>query len=238
MEKVTSVQFLDLGVSYRELESELDGGVSRVLESGWYILGPEIEAFESEFASYCGAAEWIGVGNVLDALQLALRAMGVGSGDEIIDPSNTYIATWLAVTQCGAVPVPVEPIEATYNINPALIEAAVTSRTKVVPPVHLYGQPACLELIFEIARKHGLLVLEDGAQAHGAGYKGKRLGTHSDAVAWGFYSGKNLGALGDGGAVTTDDPELTGRIRVLRIYGSSVKYVNEVQGYNSRVDPI
>ncbi len=164
--------------------------------------------------------------------------MGVGPGDEVIVPSNTYIATWLAVSQCGATPVPVEPDERTYNINPALIETTITPRTKVILPVHLYGQPADMDPILALARKHGLRVLEDGAQAHGAGYKGQRLGAHGDAVAWSFYPGKNLGAMGDGGAVTTNDPELADRIRVLRNYGSRVKYVNEVQGYNSRLDPI
>jgi dTDP-4-amino-4,6-dideoxygalactose transaminase len=232
------VPFLDLQASYLELKTDIDAAVARVLASGWYILGPEVDEFEAEFASYCSATECVGLGNGLDALHLALRAMDVGPGDEVIVPSNTYIATWLAVSQCGATPVPVEPVEATYNIDPALIEAAITPRTKVILPVHLYGQPADMDPILEIARKHALRVLEDGAQAHGARYKGKRVGSHGDAVAWSFYPGKNLGALGDGGAVTTDDPELAERIRVLRNYGSSVKYVNEVQGYNSRLDPI
>lgn len=232
------VPFLDLGAAYRELQAEIDQAIAGLLASGWYILGPEVEAFESEYAAYCEAAHCIGVGNGLDALHLALRAMDVGPGDEVIVPSNTYIATWLAVSQCGATPVPVEPLEATYNIDPGLIEAAITPATKVILPVHLYGQPADMDPILEIAQKHGLKVLEDGAQAHGARYKGKRLGAHGDAVAWSFYPSKNLGALGDGGAVTTDDPELAQRIRVLRNYGSSKKYVNEVQGYNSRLDPI
>ena len=232
------VPFLDLQASYLELKTDIDAAVARVLASGWYILGPEVDEFEAEFASYCSATECVGLGNGLDALHLALRAMDVGPGDEVIVPSNTYIATWLAVSQCGATPVPVEPVEATYNIDPALIEAAITPRTKVILPVHLYGQPADMDPILEIARKHALRVLEDGAQAHGARYKGKRVGSHGDAVAWSFYPGKNLGAMGDGGAVTTDDPELAERIRVLRNYGSSVKYVNEVQGYNSRLDPI
>jgi dTDP-4-amino-4,6-dideoxygalactose transaminase len=164
--------------------------------------------------------------------------MDVGPGDEVIVPSNTYIATWLAVSQCGATPVPVEPDARTYNIDPALIETAITPRTKVILPVHLYGQPADMDPILAIARKHGLRVLEDGAQAHGARYKGQRLGAHGDAVAWSFYPGKNLGAMGDGGAVTTNDPQLADRIQVLRNYGSRLKYVNEVQGYNSRLDPL
>ena len=232
------VPFLDLHAAYQELKPEIDAAIARVLDSGWYILGPEVEAFEAEYAAYCQAKHAIGVANGLDALHLALRAMGVGPGDEVIVPSNTYIATWLAVSQCGAVPVPVEPVEATYNIDPARIEAAITPRTKVILPVHLYGQPADLDPILVIARKHGLRVLEDAAQAHGARYKGRRIGAHGDAVAWSFYPGKNLGALGDGGAVTTDDPEIADRIRVLRNYGSRVKYVNEVKGFNSRLDPI
>ena len=232
------VPFLDLRAAYLELKSEIDEAVAHVLDSGWYILGPEVEAFETEFATYCEAKHAVGVADGLDALHLALLAMGVGPGDEVIVPSNTYIATWLAVSQCGATPVPVEPVEATYNIDPALIEAAITPRTKVILPVHLYGQPADMDPILAIARKHGLRVLEDGAQAHGARYKGKRIGAHGDVVAWSFYPGKNLGALGDGGAITTDDAELADRIRVLRNYGSRVKYVNEVQGYNSRLDPI
>jgi dTDP-4-amino-4,6-dideoxygalactose transaminase len=233
-----SVPFLDLKAGYLELQADIDAAVQRVLLSGYYILGPEVDAFESEFANYCGTTHAISLANGLDALHLALRAMGVGPGDEVIVPSNTYIATWLAVSQCGATPVPVEPDERTYNINPALIEAAITPRTKVILPVHLYGQPADMDPILAVARKHGLRVLEDGAQAHGARYKGKRLGAHGDAVAWSFYPGKNLGALGDGGGVTTNDPELADRIRVLRNYGSRVKYVNEVQGTNSRLDPL
>jgi dTDP-4-amino-4,6-dideoxygalactose transaminase len=233
-----SVPFLGLGAAYNELQAEIESAVLASMRAGWYILGPEVEAFESDFAAYCEAAHCVGVANGLDALHLALRAMGVGPGDEVIVPSNTYIATWLAVSQCGATPVPVEPDARTFNIDPGLIEAAITPRTKLILPVHLYGQPADLDPILAIARKHGLKVLEDGAQAHGARYKGKRIGAHGDAVAWSFYPGKNLGALGDGGAVTTSDPEIADRIRVLRNYGSRVKYVNEVQGYNSRLDPV
>jgi dTDP-4-amino-4,6-dideoxygalactose transaminase len=232
------VPFLDLAAVYRELQTEIDNAVSRSLASGYYIGGPEVEAFESEFAAYCGATRAVGVANGLDALHLALRAMDVGPGDEVIVPSNTYIATWLAVSQCGALPVPVEPDAHNYNIDPARIEAAITSRTKVVLPVHLYGQSADLDPILLIARKHGLRVLEDGAQAHGARYKGKRIGAHGDAVAWSFYPGKNLGAMGDAGAVTTNDAYLADRIRVLGNYGSKVKYVHEVQGCNSRLDPV
>ena len=232
------IPFLDLKAPYLELKQELDEAIARVVSSGWFIGGSEVDQFEDEFAQYCGATHAVGVANGLDALHLALRAMDVGPGDEVIVPSNTYIATWLAVSQCGATPVPVEPDARTYNIDPALIEAAITPRTKVILPVHLYGQPADMDPILAIARKHGLRVLEDGAQAHGARYKGQRLGAHGDAVAWSFYPGKNLGAMGDGGAVTTNDAQLADRIRVLRNYGSRVKYVNEVQGYNSRLDPL
>ena len=232
------IPFLDLKAPYLELKQELDEAIARVVSSGWFIGGGEVDQFEAEYATYCGADYAVGVANGLDALHLALRAMDVGPGDEVIVPSNTYIATWLAVSQCGATPVPVEPDPRTYNIDPALIEAAITPRTKVILPVHLYGQPADMDPILAVARKHGLSVLEDGAQAHGARYKGKRIGTHGDAVTWSFYPGKNLGAMGDGGAVTTNDPQIADRIRVLRNYGSRVKYVNEVQGYNSRLDPL
>jgi dTDP-4-amino-4,6-dideoxygalactose transaminase len=232
------IPFLDLKSPYVELKAEIDTAIARVVGSGWFIGGPEVDAFEADYATYCGAAHCVGVANGLDALHLVLRAMDVGPGDEVIVPSNTYIATWLAVSQCGATPVPVEPDERTFNIDPDRIEVAITPRTRVLLPVHLYGQPANMAEILAIARKHGLKVLEDGAQAHGARYKGQRLGAHGDAVAWSFYPGKNLGAMGDGGAVTTNDPQLADRLRVLRNYGSRVKYVNEVPGYNSRLDPL
>jgi dTDP-4-amino-4,6-dideoxygalactose transaminase len=232
------IPFLDLKASYVELEQELDTAVKRVLSSGWYILGQEVEAFENEFSQYVNAKHCVGLGNGLDALTLSLRAMGVGPGDEVIVPSNTYIATWLAVTALGAFPIAVEPVEATYNMNPDLVEQAITNRTKVILPVHLYGQPADIDPILKIARQRGLQVLEDGAQAHGACYKNRRIGAHGDAVAWSFYPGKNLGAFGDAGAVTTNDPALAERISILRNYGSKVKYMNEVQGCNSRLDPI
>ncbi len=232
------IPFLDLHAPYLELRGEIDSTIKRVLESGWYILGEEVDTFEREYAAYCEANHCVGVANGLDALHLALLALGVSSGDEVIVPSNTYIATWLAVSQCGATPIPVEPNEETYNIDPARIETAITERTKVILPVHLYGQPADMDPILEIARKHGIKVLEDGAQAHGARYKGKRLGGHGDVVAWSFYPGKNLGAIGDGGAITTNDPEIADRIRVLRNYGSRVKYVNDVRGFNSRLDTL
>jgi dTDP-4-amino-4,6-dideoxygalactose transaminase len=233
-----SVPFLDLRAAYLELKAELDEAVLRVLDSGWYILGAEVEGFEQEYAAYTGTRHAVGVANGLDALILALRAMEIGPGHEVIVPSNTYIATWLAVSYVGATPVPVEPDERTYTLDPARIEAALTERTKALLPVHLYGLPADMDPILEIARKYRLWVLEDGAQSQGARYKGRRIGAHGDAVAWSFYPGKNLGALGDAGAITTDNPELAERIRVLRNYGSRVKYVNEVQGVNSRLDPI
>ena len=232
------IPFLDLGASYQELKTEIDTAVARVLDSGWYILGGEVESFEEEWADYCGVKYGIGVGNGLDALHLSLLAMGVGSGDEVIVPSNTYVATWLAVSMCGAKPVGVEPNPQTYNMDPNLIEAAITAKTKVILPVHLYGQPADLDPIIQIARQYGLRVLEDGAQSHGARYKGSRLGGHGDAVAWSFYPGKNLGAIGDGGAVTTNDPEIARQVKLLRNYGSEKKYFNDIKGLNSRLDPI
>lgn len=232
-----NVPFLDLHAAYKELQLELDAAYRRVMESGRYIFGEEVEAFEAEFSSYCGAKHAVGVANGLDALHLTLRAMDVGPGDEVIVPANTFVATWLAVSHCGATPVPVEPLETTCNIDPEKIEAVLTERTKVILPVHLYGQPADLDPIMAIARRHGLLVLEDAAQAHGARYKGRRVGAHGDAVAWSFYPGKNLGAMGDAGAVTTDDRNLADRLRLLRNYGSRVKYDNRLIGYNSRLDP-
>lgn len=232
------IPFLDLGAAYREIKPEIDRAVQRVLESGWYILGPEVDAFEAEWAEYCGAAHAVGLANGLDALILALRALDVGPGDEVIVPSNTYIATWLAVSAVGARPVPVEPDPATYNLNPSLIAAALTDRTKAILPVHLYGQPADLDPILMLASAHGIAVIEDAAQAHGAQYKGRKIGAHGDIVCWSFYPGKNLGALGDAGAITTNNADLADRIRMLRNYGSREKYVNEVQGSNSRLDPV
>lgn len=230
--------FLDLGAAYSELKQEIDRAVARVLESGWYILGAEVEAFEAEWAEYCGASHAVGLGNGLDALTLALRALDIGPGDEVILPSNTYIASWLAVTAVGATPVPVEPDIETHNIDPRLIEAAITGRTRAIMPVHLYGQPADLDPILETVRARGIAVVEDAAQAHGARYKGQRIGAHGDVVCWSFYPGKNLGAMGDAGAVTTDRADLAERIRMLRNYGSREKYINEMLGVNSRLDPI
>jgi dTDP-4-amino-4,6-dideoxygalactose transaminase len=232
------VPFIDLKASYLELKNELDAAYRRVMESGCYILGNEVESFEKEFAAYCSTKYCVGVGNGLDALHLILRAMEIGTRDEVIVPSNTYIATWLAVSYAGAIPVPVEPDEKTCNINPGLIEAAITERTKAIIPVHLYGQPADMDLINEIAHKYGLKVIEDAAQAHGARYKGKRTGNLGNAAGFSFYPGKNLGALGDGGAVVTNDDKIAEKVKILRNYGSKVKYHNEMKGYNSRLDEL
>ena len=235
---MAEVPFLDVGSAYKELQVELDFAVQRVLGSGWYVGGAEVEGFEREFSEYCGAGHCTGVGNGLDALHLALRALEIGPGDEVIVASNTFIATFLAVTMVGATPVPVEPDSHTFNLDPRRVGASITARTKAILPTHLYGQPADLDPIHDIAGKHGLLVVEDAAQAHGARYKGRRIGAHSHAVCWSFYPAKNLGALGDAGAVTTTDPEIARRVRVLGNYGSSKRYVNEVRGVNSRLDPI
>lgn len=232
------VSFLDLKEHTGEILPEIEEAVQRVVRSGWYILGPEVQSFEEEFASYCGARYAVGLASGLDALMLGLMALGVSAGDEVIVPSNTYIATWLAVSHCGARPVPVEPDPRTYNIDPGRLKAAITSRTKVILPVHLYGQPADMDAIGAVAKEMNLKVLDDAAQAHGARYKGRRIGTGADVTAWSFYPSKNLGALGDGGAITTDDAELAQRIRLLRNYGSEVKYVNALRGYNSRLDPL
>jgi dTDP-4-amino-4,6-dideoxygalactose transaminase len=232
------VPFLDLRKPYLELQSEIDAAMLRVADSGRFLLGDELRAFEDEFARYIGVKHCIGVANGLDALFLSLRALGVGHGDEVIVPSNTYIATWLAVTMVGARPVPVEPDPATYNVDPQRIESAITRRTKAILPVHLYGLAAEMVAIREIAKNRGLAVLEDAAQAHGATHGGVKAGALGDAAAWSFYPGKNLGAFGDGGAVTTNDDSVADSVRVLRNYGSRTKYVNDVKGVNSRLDEI
>lgn len=232
------VPFLDMKAPYRELQVELDSAWRRVMESGWYVLGPEVDAFEREFAAYAGVSHCVGVGNGLDALHLILRAYGIGAGDEVIVPANTYVASWLAVSYAGAVPVPVEPLEESYNLDPGRLESAVTARTKAVMAVHLYGQTAEMDAIRAVAGRHGLKVIEDAAQAHGARYRGREAGSLGDAAGWSFYPGKNLGALGDAGAVTTDDPALADRVRALRNYGSQVKYFNQYKGFNSRLDEL
>jgi len=232
------IPFLNLLPTYEASRSAIDAALLRVAASGWYLLGDELRAFEADYAAACGASHCAGLANGLDALQLALKALGVGPGDEVIVPSNTYIATWLAVSLCGATPVPVEPDPATYNLDPARIEAAITPRTRVLLPVHLYGQPADMDAINAIAAKHGLAVLDDCAQAHAARYKGRPVGSLARISAWSFYPGKNLGAMGDGGAMTTSDAALDDQVRMLRNYGSRVKYQNELKGINSRLDEI
>ena len=232
------IPFLDLRVINNRSKESLEAAFRRVLDSGWFIMGKELETFEREFADYCGSTYCIGVGNGLDALHLILRAFAIGSGDEVIVPANTYIATWLAVSYAGARPVPVEPIPGTCNLDPERLESAITSRTKAIMAVHLYGQPADMDPICAVARRHGLKVIEDAAQAHGARYKGRRTGSLGDAAGFSFYPGKNLGALGDGGAVTTDNDLLAERLCVLRNYGSKIKYHNEEKGYNSRLDEL
>ena len=232
------VPFLDLAAATEEIRGEIDASVKRVLDSGWFILGEEVSAFEAEWARYCEADHAVGVGNGLDALVLALRALNVGPCDEVIVPSHTFVATWLAVDAVGAKIVPVEPDWPTLNIDPDRIAEVITDRTRAIIPVHLYGQPADLDPILDIARRHGMHVVEDAAQAHGARYRDRKIGSHGDVVCWSFYPGKNLGALGDAGAITTDSPELADRIAAMRNYGSRKKYLNEEYGVNSRLDPI
>lgn len=231
-----NVPFLDLNAPYQELKNELDSAYQRVMDSGWFIMGAEVEAFEREFAAYCGVRHCIGVGNGLEALHLILRAYGIGQGDEVIVPANTYIATWLAVSYTGAVPVPVEPDSRTYNLDPNLLEAAITAKTKAIMPVHLYGQPADMDPILQIAEKYNLKVIEDAAQAHGSLYKGRLSGGLGHSAGFSFYPGKNLGALGDAGAIVTNDDTLADQVRMLRNYGSKVKYFHDVKGFNSRLD--
>jgi dTDP-4-amino-4,6-dideoxygalactose transaminase len=232
------VPFLDLQAIHGPLHAELTEAVQRVLVRGSYILGPEVEAFEHEFAAYCGTEHAIGVGNGLDALHLALRGLEIGPGDEVIVPGNTFIATWLAVTLAGATPVPVDPDPVTHVVTADAVAAAITTRTAAIMPVHLYGRLCDMAPINAVARRHGLAVLEDAAQAHGASIDGQRAGSFGDAAGFSFYPGKNLGALGDGGAVTTDDPQVAARIRKLRNNGSSAKYVHELIGVNSRLDEV
>lgn len=232
------VKFLNLldinKVHYEEFSSAFE----RVINSGLYVSGPELEAFEVDFAKYNEVNYCIGVGNGLDAIQLLLQAHGVGPGDEVIVPSNTFIATWLAVTRVGATPVPVEPHELTYNIDPKKIELVITDKTVAIIAVHLFGQPADMDVINEIAIKNNLLVFEDAAQSHGASYKGKKLGCISNGAATSFYPGKNLGALGDAGAVLTNDVKISSKIKALRNYGSDIKYKHELLGCNSRLDEL
>lgn len=238
MKDQAMIPFLDFSAIHAELRPRLDAAYARVVDSNWLVLGKELEAFEYEFAAYCGTRHCIGVANGLDALFITLKALGIGTGDEVIVPSNTYIATWLAVSYAGARPVPVEPDIRTFNLDPERVEVAITPATRAIMPVHLYGQTADMDPINLIAQRHGLKVVEDAAQAHGARYKGRRTGSLGDAAGFSFYPGKNLGALGDGGAVTTNDDALAEQLRVLRNYGSRIKYHNEVKGFNSRLDEL
>ena len=232
------IKFLDLHKINERFRPEIDAAIKRVLDSGWYILGKEDEKFESDFAAFCGVKHCIGCANGLDALNLIIKGYGFGAGDEIIAPANTYIASILAITQNNCTPVLVEPDLKTYNINPDLIEEKITPKTRAIMVVHLYGQAVEMEKIQELAKKYNLKIIEDSAQAHGAIYKGKRTGNLGDASGFSFYPGKNLGCLGDGGCVTTNDDELAAKIRAIRNYGSNIKYNNILQGINSRLDEI
>lgn len=232
------VPFVSFKPMEQELEGALRGAFERVFENSWYIEGKEDQAFEAAFADYCGMKYCVGVGNGLDALMLVLKALNIGAGDEVIVPSNTYIATALAVTYVGAKPVFVEPDIRTYNIDPAKIEEKITDHTRAIMPVHLYGQPCDMDPIIKVAEEHGLYIVEDCAQAHGATYKGKTIGSFGDAAGFSFYPGKNLGALGDAGAVVTDNDELAAKVRALGNYGSDYKYHHIYQGNNSRLDEL
>lgn len=232
------IKFVDFKPMHDSLNSDLQMRVKSVLSTNWFINGNQVKSFENSFSDYLSIDACIGCGNGLDALVLSLKALGIGQGDEVILPANTFIATALAVTYTGATPILVEPRKDTYNIDSSKIEAAITPKTKAIIPVHLYGQPADMDPIMDIAQKHNLLVVEDTAQAHGAKYHGKTAGTFGDAGAFSFYPGKNLGALGDGGAVVTNDAELAERIRAMGNYGSKEKYVHEFKGQNSRLDEI
>lgn len=233
-----AVPFLDVGATYRELASAIDRAIEGVLQSGWFLLGPQLESFEINFARFEGAKHAVGVGSGLDALVLTLRALGVGPGDEVIVPSHTFIATWLAVSAVGAEIVPVEPGDDPFLIDSVGIEARISPRTAAIIPVHLYGMPVDLEPILQVAERHGIAVVSDAAQAHGSTLSGHPTGGLGTAACWSFYPGKNLGAFGDGGAVTTNDAALAARVRALRNYGSTRKYVHEVAGTNSRLDEI
>jgi dTDP-4-amino-4,6-dideoxygalactose transaminase len=232
------IPFYDLKRHDEGIRAEIEAACRRVIRSGHFVLGEEVEAFEGEFAAYCGVPHCIGVGNGLDALHLILRALGIGASDEVIVPAQTFIATWLAVSYAGAIPVPVDVDRRTANILPELIEAAITPRTRAVIPVHLFGQPAEMDSILSIAQRRGIAVIEDAAQAHGATYHGKKTGSLGDAAAFSFYPSKNLGAFGDGGAVVCRDGVLANKIRKLRNYGSEAKYRHELLGFNSRLDEL
>lgn len=230
--------FLNLQLQHHAVKAELEAAFREVLESNAFILGENVSSFEKEYATFSQTKEAIGVSSGLDALILSLKAIGIGAGDEVIVPSNTYIATALAVSHVGATPVFVEPKLDTYNLDPERISEAITTNTKAIIPVHLYGQACEMNAIIELAAKHNLLVVEDNAQAHGAAFDGKTTGSWGNVNATSFYPGKNLGALGDGGAITTDSAELADKVRTLRNYGSREKYYNETIGYNNRLDEL
>jgi len=232
------IPFVDLRAGHEEMAGELEAALTRVADSGWYLLGPELEEFEREYAAYCGTRHCVGVASGLDALELTLRAAGIGPGDEVIVPAYTWVATWLAVSAVGATPVGVDVEESTYNLDPTAAEAAIGARTAAIVPVHLRGEPADMDAIDSVARQRGLLVVEDAAQAHGARHRGRRTGGLGDAAIFSFYPAKNLGALGDAGAVTTDDEELAGKLRLLRNYGMRNRYEIESAGVNSRLAEI
>lgn len=233
-----TVPFLDLRAINEDIRDELLAACERVVDSGWYIAGRELEAFEQRFAVLCGCAYAVGTANGLDALTLILRALGIRTGDEVIVPSHTFIATWLAVTQAGAIPVPADVDPDTANLDPDRLEGAITSRTRAIMPVHLYGQPADWDAIAEVAARHDLPLIEDAAQAHGACWRDRPAGSLGAAAGFSFYPGKNLGALGDAGAVTTDDDAVAAAVRRLRNYGSERKYHHDLQGVNSRLDEL
>ncbi len=233
-----NVPFLDLKSSYHEIQNDLDSKILEVLDSGQYIGGQIVKQFEKNFANFVDSSSCVGLANGLDALEISMRALGIKGGDEVIVPSHTFIATWLAVSNCGATPVPVSPNIETSLIDVSEIEKAITKRTKAIMPVHLYGQSVDLDPILDLADTYKLFVIEDAAQAHGAVYKSKKLGCHGDVVAWSFYPGKNLGAFGDAGGITTNRDDLAEKIRILGNYGSKKKYVHNVIGLNSRLDPI
>ena len=235
MIEVTSVPFLEI-MDYEEHKTVYDTTFQQVMNNKQFILGDSLARFEKNFAEYCGVQYAIGVGNGLDAITLILQAMGIHQDDEVIVPAHTYIATWLAVSQAGAVPVPVDVNDNTYNIDVHRIESAITPKTKAILVVHLYGQPADMQVMYDLAKKYNLKIIEDAAQAHGAYYKNKRVGSLGDAAAFSFYPTKNLGAFGDGGAITTNDPVLAKHIRKLRNYGSEIKYHHDIKGVNSRLD--
>ena len=232
------VPFVDLAAQYNEIQDEIDAAISGVLRSTDFILGAEVERFEEEFADYCDAAYAVGVDSGTSALELALRAYNIGHGDEVVTVANTFIATILAISCTGASPVLVDVDPHTYNLDVSLLEEAITPRTRAIVPVHLYGQPADMDRIMDVARRHGLVVVEDACQAHGALYKGKRVGSLGDAAAFSFYPAKNLGAYGDGGIIVTNDGDVAHSTKMLRNYGQDVKYHHVSQGYNHRLDTL